>query len=176
MHQCLLKSIFDQAHPGFLLPPQSCRSSLMKHKTMNDIYSPPLPGQLFLLSHAGLALHSSTVAQHSSFWYLMTALPFSLLYHSNTHCTTSQTPWISSFLREMMEDANPWPFKELQPAFLSWSPVRILSQAPITLQFRPKPKPCSHHRPVQLHSIWTCMQEALRGSFPFSGVSYHACP
>lgn len=33
---------------------------------------------------------------------------------------------------EMVKDA----FKEKQPAFLSWSPVRILSETPITFQFK----------------------------------------
>lgn len=118
-----------------------------------------------LLSHVGPPLHSMP-------WCATTALPF-----SNTHHTPSQVKPFScatSAGEKWRRMQTPGPLRKCSLPFLPWSPVRILSQAPITLQFRPEPKLCS----LTIQPVHQCMyvEEALRGSFPFSGVNLCVCP
>lgn len=116
------------------------------HKTQNNKWHllSGKAGQFFQFNcYLILGCHSKvpTVAQRSMPWYVMTVLPFSPIVSRQyqTHHITGQTPWIFSCVTSARKNDGqfnpPWPFKDTQPAFLPWSPVRIRSQAPITLQF-----------------------------------------
>lgn len=147
----------------------------LSEKTKLWITFIPCQGRTILLCNCHLMLAWDNTVCPGMEWQLC-PFPYCITVTSTTHHHKSNS--LNLFMcdiswKEMTENAKPWPFKEMQPAFLPWSPVRILSQAPITLQSRPKPKPCSlTTQPIYLYSLWTCMQEALRASFPFRGVNY----
>lgn len=182
-------SVFVKEHlwpsPSWFSSPTT-EPPVIFHETQHDewhLFS-ATAGQLCLLSHAGPPLHSpqfnSCTAQFVLVCKDSSALFPSVSQQHPPHRITNSlalfSPVRRSALKKRLRMRAPGPLRNCGLPFCHdplWGSYRRFQLLYSSDQSQ---SPAPTIQPVHVHSIWTCTQEALRGSFPFTGASYHACP